>query len=797
MWRPDLWMRAVSARRAGALLAATLVLFVLWRVVLAVDPPPDPYDRLPPGAQVLGSDGGLLRAYLAADEKWRLRTPLHRISPRMVQAVLTHEDRRFRLHPSVDPIAVIRAAALNIGERRVVAGASTISMQLARLVEPGERSFRYKLFQAYRALQYESRYSKDDILEMYLSLAPFGGNIEGVGAASRFYFGKPPAELSVAEACLLAVIPESPAARHPFRHGEDAGRARNRLVDRLEERGIIGPAEADEARAEPLPAREHPMPFRAPHFADWALSRARGAERLAGTIDPLIQERAERITSSWVASLRPSGIGQGAVVIVDSESDELVAMIGSASFTDSAHAGEVNGAVAPRSPGSTLKPFVYALAFDRGLATPAGLVEDVPVHYGPYSPDNYDGFFRGVLTAEEALRSSRNVPAVVLAAELERTAGPGLFDCLRQAGVRSIDRSREHYGLSLVLGGGDVTLLELAGLYAALARQGVWRPLRWRAEAPAPLPRRDKEDKEGEGTRLFSAEAAWMTLSILVDVTRPELDAVWRSGKEEIPIPWKTGTSYGHRDAWAVGIAGRFVIAVWLGNFDGRGTPLLVGRDVAGPLLFALADILPHDHPGRWHLMPRRLRHRQVCAISGAPPGPFCTERVWTPYIPGVSPETPCSVHREIEIDRRSGFAVCSRCRRERETVRQVVEWWPPGVAELLRRRGLPAVQVPPHNPACPVILGGGLPEIVSPREGMEYHMRPGLPREDQQIAFRANVPSGCRSVFWFLDGALVWRGPPGGTFFLSPEPGVHTVTVKDEGGRSVTIRFVVVGEKA
>ncbi|MFH1278029.1 MAG: penicillin-binding protein 1C [Candidatus Eisenbacteria bacterium] len=770
----------------GGMILATLA---LWEGGLHVFPPPDPYVRRPPGVQVFEKEGEPLRAYLSPDEKWRLRAPLGKISPRLVEAVLLHEDRRFRLHPGVDPAAVLRAAALNARRGGIVNGASTLSMQLARLVEPGRRSFRYKLFQAFRALQYESRYGKDEILEMYLFLAPYGGNIEGAAAASWSYFGKGPAELSTAEACLLAVIPESPAARNPVLRPEAARAARDRLIDRMEERGLLSAGEASEARGAPLPARVRPMPFRAPHFADWAVRRSGAEKEIRSTIDPVIQDRADRLTASWVSSLRPSGIGQGAVVIVDYERDELVALVGSASFHDSLRSGEVNGATAPRSPGSTLKPFVYALAFDRGSATPSGLVEDVPVHYGSYSPQNYDGSFYGALSAEEALRTSRNVPAVALAAELERTPGPGLYDCLRSAGVRSIDRPREHYGLSLVLGGGDVTLLELADLYAVLARQGVRRPTRWRVEEGGEKEARRSEPDE---IRLFSREAAWLTLSILVDVTRPDLDAVWRSGREEVPIPWKTGTSYGHRDAWAVGIAGNYVIAVWLGNFDGSGTPLLVGREVAGPLLFALADVLPHDRPGEWRHPPPKLRHREVCAVSGAPAGPHCGETGLAPFIPGVSPEISCRLHRVIELDGTRGFTVCSRCREGRPADPRVVEWWPPGVAEHLRRRGLSAEAILPHDPECPAFGEEGPPEIISPRGGMEYCLRPGVPDEDQRIAFAAGAVAGSHRIYWFLDGALVWSGSPGRTFFFSPGPGAHTATVKDERGRASSVRFQV-----
>jgi penicillin-binding protein 1C len=777
-----------------------------WHLLLYLWPPPDPYRVKPPGRQVFARDGTLLRGFLSPDGKWRLRVSLDEMSPHLVAAVLQHEDRWFYRHPGVNPVSVVRSAWTNLRAGRVVTGASTITMQLARLVEPSERSLAAKLRETLRALQYETRYSKDQILEMYLNLAPYGGAVEGVAVAARVYFDKPPSELSVAEASLLAVLPESPARRNPVRHPEVAARARDRLIDRLEEAGTIDGETARMSRRHPLPHGTYEMPFAAPHFCEWALRGAGREANLWTTLDSRLQGGAEEILRSHALALASAGVREGAVVILDYVRSELLAMVGSADYFDSLNAGQVNGAVARRSPGSALKPFVYALAFDRGLATPSTLIEDVPVRFGSYVPENYDRRFRGAMSAREALRTSRNVPAVLLASRL-RPAGL-VHDWLRRAGVASLDRSAEHYGLSLVLGGGDLTLLELTDLYATLARQGLRAPLRVRSEtAPGsaagglgaggfdPLPGAGAD--LGDSIRVLSREAAYLTLCELVDVERPELARYWRSGKSQVPIPWKTGTSYGHRDAWSVGVAGNYAVGVWLGNFDGVGAPGLVGRDVAAPLLFDLVELLPRDEPGTWHRRPPGLSSRKVCASSGAVATRFCPETRKEPFIPGVSPAVPCDVHREILVDTKTGYTVCSRCRTGGGWERRVVTWWPPQIATFMAAESRVASSIPPHTPTCPVFGNREVPVITSPQAGMEYHIRPGVPVQDQRIALLASVSGASREIYWFLDGVLVSKGEPGRTTFWEPTPGRHVVTVKDDAGRLATRSFDVVGAGA
>ncbi len=763
-------------------LLAAILLCILWWLGLKIAPPPDPYRVRPAGVRVLDRQGKLLRGFLSPDQKRRWRLELAEISPALVGAVLSHEDRWFFKHAGVNPAAVVRAAWGNLRAGRVTSGASTITMQLARLTEPRPRNLSAKIHQVWRAFQYESLYSKTEILTMYLNLAPYGGNVEGVGAAAHIFFNKSAAELSWAEACQLAVLPQSPNRHDPVRQPLSAQKARNKLAHHLLDSGLIDPQIYQEILTSPMPTHRWPSPFLAPHFSRWSKKRHPGRSTLRTTLDADMQSQTASIVQGQVGQLRPLGITQGAAVILDSRNGQIVSMVGSAGFHEENYQGQVNGAVAPRSPGSTLKPLVYALAFDRGLATADALIEDVPRWFADYSPKNYDGMFRGVVKAGDALRSSLNVPAVALAAELEHADGDGLYEFLKDAGVESLDQPSGHYGLTLVLGGGEVTLLELASLYGVLARQGMWLPTRDLLPAAAAT---------DPGRRLLGAGATWMTLQEMKGVARPDPELLWQGSSRRFEIPWKTGTSYGHRDAWSVGLAGPWVVAVWLGNFEGEGSPHLTGGEVAAPLLFSLIEGLSLDESGAWEKRPSAVAERSICALSGHPVSEFCGPTTTGYYLPGISPSAPCSIHRSVEIDHLKGQTVCSRCRGGISTEQLFVEWWPPQVASYLVAGGWALPDIPPHNSNCPAFGTSEAPVITSPQRDSEYFLRRGVPLVDQAIILEASFSPGIGRVWWFVDGVMLQESGPGERVFYTPIAGRHQFTVVDDAGRSgsVTIR--------
>ncbi|WP_445488093.1 penicillin-binding protein 1C [Rhodopseudomonas sp. RCAM05734] len=517
---------------------------------------------------VVDRNGKLLRAYAMADGRWRLPVVAQTsVDPGYLNLLLAYEDKRFRAHAGVDPLALGRAAFQLFTRGRIVSGGSTITMQLARLLEPRQqRSVGAKIRQAVRALQLERRLSKDEILDLYLELAPFGGNLEGIRAASLAYFGKEPKRLTLAESALLVALPQSPETRRLDRHPGTARLARDRVLDRMVHEGKVSLDDAAQAKAVPVPRLRKPMPILAPHSADQATSLVKDTPQIRLTLDAGIQKTLESLARDRAAALGPNlSIG---IIAVDNESGDVLAHVGSPDYFDDRRAGQVDMTRAVRSPGSTLKPFIYGLAFEDGFVHPDSLIDDRPIRYGSYAPENFDMTFQGTVPVRKALQLSLNVPAIAL---LDRVGASRLSSRLKQAGARLVLPKDEAPGLAMGLGGVGVTLQDLAQLYAGMARQGSARPLREIMQANG--------GDDRETLRLMDPVAAWQVGTVLLGTPPPDNAAHNR-------IAFKTGTSYGYRDAWSVGFDGRMTIGVWVGRPDGAPVPGLVGRTAAAPILF-------------------------------------------------------------------------------------------------------------------------------------------------------------------------------------------------------------------
>ncbi|MEZ0282369.1 MAG: penicillin-binding protein 1C [Methyloceanibacter sp.] len=512
----------------------------------------------------LDRDGKLLRAYLTSEGRWRLPAAREEVDPDYLDILLAYEDKRFFEHHGVDPLALARAAFQLVANGRIVSGGSTLTMQVARLIEPRQkRSLYVKLREAVRALQLEWTLNKDEILKLYLTLAPMGGNLEGVRAASLAYFGKEPRRLTLGEAALLVALPQSPELRRPDRFPEVAQRARDRVLDRIAGLGLFSDEEISRAKLESVPRERKPMPLIAPHAADEAKSATPHEPMLRLTIDGRVQKRLERFARERALAL---GADMSvAIVVVDNRSGEVLARVASPDYFDERRAGQVDLTRAVRSPGSALKPFIYGLGFEDGLIHPETLINDRPIHYGGYRPENFDLTFQGTVTVRRALQMSLNVPAVAV---LEEVGPSRLIARLAQAGAPLVLPKREAPGLALGLGGIGVRLTDLAMLYAGLARGGSVALLVERQGAE-PLPPR----------RLLEPVASWYVADVLLGTPAPE-NAV--GGR----IAYKTGTSYGYRDAWAIGFDGKRTIGVWTGRPDGAPVAGLVGRISAAPILF-------------------------------------------------------------------------------------------------------------------------------------------------------------------------------------------------------------------
>lgn len=748
------------------LIAAILVLASLgggWLVL----PKPPPLDGVTWSQRVLDRDGRLLRVTLSADDKYRLHTPLDRIAPELIAATLLHEDKYFWKHPGVNPVALARAtfhAALGPGGR---GGASTITMQLARLrYGLHTRTARGKLMQMWRALEIERHYTKAQILESYLDLAPYGGNIEGVGAASLLYFGKQPAGLTRHEAVALSVVPQSPTRRTPRADTANGALlvASKRLARRFESGGGF---EVGEFHVRSPRERE----FFAPHFVLRVIDRHPAPREIATTLDRDLQRLVERRIAAYVEANRQLGVANAAAMLVDFRSMEVLAQAGSADFFDETISGQVDGTRSRRSPGSTLKPFIYAAAIDQGFIHPLTMLADAPRRFGGYNPENFDGEFAGPIKATEALARSRNVPAVALAAQL---AHPTFYDFLKRGGV-ALPREESFYGLALPLGGGEVTMEELVRLYAALANGGRLRAL----QRTLPL-------ANDTGTRLISPEAAFLTLEMLGHVPRPGLGS--EAGSEG--VSWKTGTSMGFRDAWSVAVFDHYVLAVWVGNFDGHRNAVFVGRTCAGPLLFQMIDAL--RTAGRACPRPlapppgANLQQVEFCATTGQLPTACCTHRVTGWFVPGISPITPCEVHREVRVDVESGLRV-STDDGTRELRREVYEFWPSDLLALFEKAGLPRRRPPPFAPGSGVetsARAGKPPQIVSPANGQVYAVRAG-DEVNGTIALQARSEADVTKLYWFADKAFLGTTAARESLHWRPSPGTYRIVALDDRGRS------------
>ena len=781
-------------RNPGTLVPGFIV-FVLAVLGVRFWPHASLQARVPVSTGVWSADGELLRVTLAADEQYRLWVPLDQISPLLVDAMLLKEDRWFYWHRGVNPISLTRAAFRTYtgGDRQ---GGSTLTMQLARLLyRLNTRTPAGKAKQAALALWLECRYSKKDLLEAYLNVAPFGGNIEGVGAASRIYFGKSPERLTLGESLTLAVIPQRPVGR-AGRTAEAAAMlaAREQLGrEWLRAHPATGDA-ADATRRQvelPIVARpDYTMPWQAPHFVDTVLANGHPGGRLNTTIDAGLQRVLETQVAQFIAERGVNGVRNAAALLVDTRDMGVKAWVGSSGYWN-ARDGQVNGVLAKRSPGSALKPFIYALALDQGVLHPRTMLRDAPSAFGPFTPENFDGRFVGPIAAQDALIRSRNVPAVWAASQLKQ---PTLYQFLETAGIRDL-KPEAFYGLALALGGGEVTMEELAGLYAMLANGGVLRPIRVSGDSALAGdgemgPRVQGSASDAGGVRLFSAEASFITLEMLRQNPRPD-DTGLVSMRSRWPVAWKTGTSWGFRDAWTAGVAGPYVLVVWIGNFSGEGNPAFVGVDAAAPLFFRMVDSLNLARPSEDAsppAPPAGVSRVAVCTGSGDLPNADCPHTVDTWYIPGKSPIRVSQLHRAVALDVATGAAVCPSF--TGATRSEVFEFWSSDMLTLFREAGMPR-RLPPPLPACALDDRMDPPRISSPLRNVTYSLRRS---GGDAISLEASVAADVQRVFWFDGNALIGsrRAGEGALAWRPTTAGTRIVRVVDDHGRSADRDVVV-----
>ncbi len=737
---------------------------------------PLPKDQIfrPSSVFVYSRDRHLMRCSIASDSYWRKPVKLIDISPLLKKSVLACEDRWFYYHPGVNLYSLFSAAIDNIKAGKRVRGGSTITMQIARMMEPKSRTIQSKLIEVLRAIQLESHFSKNELLEIYFNMAPYGGNIEGVGAAAYFYFEKSPKELTASQAALLVSVPNSPTTLRPDINIMKSIRARDKVLGVMLARNIISKDKYNEALAEEIRAKKTEPPLIAPHFTrDLALKYPYKTE-IVSTIDLKIQNICDQIIRNARNDLQAKGIYNAAVIVIKNSTAEVLALVGSSNFNDIPHQGQVNGATSPRSPGSALKPFVYAMAMDKGLISPNMVVEDLPVYFSGYSPENYDKQFRGAVSAAEALRLSLNVPAVNLTSQVGYRE---MIRHLKVGGIKSFNRKESDYGLSLILGACEIKLIELCNLYSSFTRGGIFIP--YRSELSAIVP---------DSAKLFSPATSYIISDILSGLQRPDFPASWEFSPNIPKVAWKTGTSYGRKDAWSIGYDPEYTIGVWVGNFNGEASPNLAGAEVAAPILFEIFNSIGSSFS--WFSPPSDVGIRQVCSVSGRPPNDFCQVKIEELFIPGVSPELKCDIHKEIPVDSVSGARLCRYCSSGKRAIGKIYEDWPAKVATWLEKSGHAIASIPEHDPDCNGISADSKPVITSPNNDVVYIIRHHIPLEQQGILLDASVSSKSGKIFWFIDGELIGNVKAGMPLFYLPVTGVHNVTATDSEGKSSSIKI-------
>lgn len=781
-------------RRSHLFLVLAAGLLLLWVFAL-----PYPLFETPYSVVLEDRHGRLMGARIAGDGQWRFPEP-DSLPEKYITCVVAFEDKRFWIHPGVDVLSLLRATRQNSRAGKIISGGSTLSMQVVRLSRGNPpRTIREKLLEIFLALRLDAGYSKRAILRLYAAHAPFGGNVVGIEAAAWRYYGKKPHQLSWAEAATLAVLPNSPGLIRPGRNAERLLVKRNRLLDRLVEQGRLDPLDAELAKEEQLPEAPHPLPQMAPHVLDMITGGRFGVNRrrLNSSLDAYLQERVNDILERRQAVYRGNEVHNLAAVVIDVPTGEILAYAGNVAGAGKDHGESVDCAAAPRSTGSILKPYLYALALESGDILPNSLLHDVPTQLGRYKPENYFETYDGAVAAKRALVRSLNVPFVLL---LQQYGLNKFHYNLKRLGLSTLNRPSEHYGLSLILGGAEASLIDITNAYAGMSRVlGNFYSRNGRyATDDMRLPTfelaRQHQSTLQKEAPVLGAGAVWHTFEAMQQVERPLSSGEWELFQGSRPVAWKTGTSFGFRDAWAAGVTPRHAVGVWVGNADGEGRPGLIGVQAAAPVLFELLELLPHSG---WFDPPYdAMVPVQVCPQSGWRAGPHCPiDTVWIPK-PGLNAKA-CPNHQLLHLDASGVWQVNSACADPSEMMHTPWFVLPPMEAHYFIRKHPWYQPPPPFRADCP----GAVAEPQQPPMQLIYPKRPTriyVPVElDGRLGSTVfevahNQPN--QVLYWHLDGRFLGSTQTFHQMSLQPAIGKHTLAVVDTDGYRIEQVFEVVG---
>ena len=769
------------------------MLLLIWHIIPVVE------IEQPLSLALYDSRGQLLGASIAADEQWRFPQP-DSLPEKFTKAIVCFEDRRFFNHPGVDILAICRAATDNLLSHTIKSGGSTITMQVIRLSQPDKpRSILQKCKEALLALRLESAKNKNEILIQYASHAPFGGNVVGLEAASWRYFNRGPQQLSWAESAMLAVLPNNPSIIHPGKNRSALLNKRNRLLDKLLRYHHIDSLQCRLAKEEPLPPKPYAIPNMAPHLLQRAKKEnsVKNISRALTTLDASLQNQTTQIINRYVNYLKSNSVHNAAAIILDVKSGGVLAYVGNASTENNNEHGQyVDIITSPRSTGSILKPLLYAAMLDAGEILPTTLVPDIPTRIGGFAPQNFDRVYAGAVPAQQALARSLNIPAVRM---LHSYGIDRFYDVLKSLGMTTLFRPADDYGLSLILGGSEGTLWEITSIYAGLARN-VNRYLNFSQEK-SPVFKRAVYLSDNSSAQTITnqpgnplgAGACWLALNAMREVGRPESQTGWRHFSSSSQIAWKTGTSFGFRDGWAVGINPKYAVGVWVGNADGEGRPGLTGISTAAPILFEIFGILPAS---TWFDMPEaELLSIKVCAESGYRAGPYCKNKK-TVYGLENSVRTKCCPYcRLVRCTQNQQFRVHSEC--EHVYNMNIVSWFvlPPSIEWFYKQNHADYKPLPPFrsdclaeaatnsNHAMSLIHHQGKSQIYVPLE---------LDGKRGKTVFEISHRNPDVTLYWHLDDDYISQTTGIHQMALSPEPGEHVLTVVDENGERLEHKFLI-----
>lgn len=742
-----------GARRVRLLLALLLIWFYFCLPQTLFD--------VPYSTVVVDRHGELLGARIASDGQWRF-PPRHTVPEKIKVCLTEFEDRHFYRHWGVNPLAIGRAVVQNLKQKRIVSGGSTLTMQTIRLARNRPRTFGEKFIEMIWATRLEFRYSKEEILSLYVSHAPFGGNVVGLNAAAWRYYGHPAEELSWAEAATLAVLPNAPAMVHLSRSRQLLLDKRNRLLGQLYKKGVFDASSYELALSEPLPQEPLPLPQTAPHLVNY-FYKERNGEYVQSTIDKGLQLQAENIVERWSDEFTRSDIRNMAILVIDLQSNQPVVYCGNIHLRQDRSGNQVDVIRSPRSTGSILKPFLYYAMLQEGSLLPHTLLPDVPININGFTPQNFSLRFEGAVPASEAIARSLNIPSVSM---LQRYGVPKFHSFLKQAGLTTLNKPSSHYGLSLILGGAEATLWEVTKAYAAMGRSLT----------------------DGEHA-MFSPGAVWQTFEALKEVNRPE-EIDWRSIPSMQPIAWKTGTSYGFRDAWAVGVTRRYAVGVWVGNATGEGKPGLVGARTAGPVMFDIFNMLPAS---RWFERPAgKLIEAEVCRRSGHLKGRFCDETDTLLILPAGLKTEACPYHHPVTLSADGTHRIYENCANTEPVVQQ--NWFTlPPVWEWYYKQHHPEYKpLPAFKPGCGE--DNRLPmQFVYPTMNARVYLPKQMDGSPGEMIFELVHSHPDATVYWHLDSTYLTQTQDFHKISLLPAAGKHSMTAVDDEGNTVSVSFFVV----